>query len=157
VSDPWFSGWKAAHAEHLSTIVETFSPLPVLRAELADQEVVGLDRLRRFADRLYADTDPTAMLHEGEPLRVDRRGSRLVLSVQLPFAEADDLEVGRRHDELFLRVGAYRRAIVLPDSLRRRPVDGARMAGDRLEVTFGAAPGSTTGSPGPRAAAERRR
>ena len=33
-------------------------------------------------------------------------------------------------------VGPYRRGIVLPDSLKRRSVDAAKMVGDRLEVTF---------------------
>ncbi|MFN2606285.1 MAG: ArsA family ATPase [Acidimicrobiales bacterium] len=150
VTDPWFAAWKAAHAEHLATIVEGFAPLPVLRAELASEEVVGIERLRRFGAVLYDGVDPAAVLHEGEPLRIERRGTRHLLSLQLPFAEAADLDVGRRHDELFVRVGTYRRAIVLPDSLRRRPVDGARMVGDRLEVTFGAgraaAPASTAGT-----------
>lgn len=140
VTDPWFAAWKAAHAEHLATIVDGFAPLPVLRAELASEEVVGLERLRRFASVLYEGLDPTAVLHEGDPLRMERRGGRHLLSLQLPFVEAGDLEVSRRHDELFVRVGTYRRAIVLPDSLRRRPVDGARMVDDRLEVTFGASP-----------------
>ena len=151
VTDPWFAAWKAAHAEHLSTIVDGFAPLPVLRAELASEEVVGIDRLRRFAEVLYADADPTAILYEGEPLRIQRRGTRSVLSLQLPFAQADDLEVGRRHDELFVRVGTYRRAIVLPDSLRRRTVERAHMVDDRLEVTFGPitpAPSTTAGAAG---------
>ena len=36
-----------------------------------------------------------------------------------------------------VRVGPYRRAVVLPDSLRRREVAGARMVGDRVEITSG--------------------
>ena len=38
--------------------------------------------------------------------------------------------------ELLVRVGPYRRALVLPDSLKRRAVAGARMVNGRLEVTF---------------------
>ena len=59
-----------------------------------------------------------------------------MLSIQLPFTERDDLEVGRHDGELLVRVGPYRRALVLPDSLKRREVSGARMVGGRLEVTF---------------------
>jgi arsenite-transporting ATPase len=135
----------------MATIVDGFAPLPVLRAELAATEVVGLERLRRFAGSLYSGVDPAAVLHEGEPLRIERRGSRYLLSLELPFAQAADLDVGRRHDELFVKVGSYRRAIVLPDSLRRRSVDAARVVDNRLEVTFGAAPSAATaGAPGSR-------
>ena len=77
-----------------------------------------------------------AVLHQGEPLTVERRGDDLILSLELPFADHDDLDLGRVEDELLVRVGPYRRGIVLPDSLKRRTVSAAKMVGDRLEVTF---------------------
>ena len=67
---------------------------------------------------------------------MERRGTSSVLSVQLPFTERDDVELGRHDGELFVRVGPHRRALVLPDSLKRRQVAGARMVDGRLEVTF---------------------
>ncbi|MHB8669329.1 MAG: ArsA family ATPase, partial [Acidimicrobiales bacterium] len=136
VTDPWFKAWKETHAEHLESIEAGFAPLPVLRAELAAEELVGLERLRQFGEVLYGDTDPAAVLHDGDPIRVHRRGQRSVLSIDLPFAEHDDVEVSRDGAELLVRVGPYRRALVLPDSLRRRIVDGATWAGTRLEVGF---------------------
>jgi arsenite-transporting ATPase len=136
VTDPWFKAWKDTHAEHLTAIEEGFAPLPVLRAELAPEELVGVERLRAFADILYGDHDPAAVLHKGEPMRVERRDKDFILSIELPFADQDDLDLGRVEDELLVRVGPYRRSIVLPDSLKRRSVAGARMVGDRLEVTF---------------------
>lgn len=141
VTDPWFDAWKAAHACQLAAIEEGFAPVPVLRAELAREEPVGLDRLRALAGALYGDADPAAVLHAGDPMRLTRRNGHWVMSLALPFAERDDLEVGRRQGELFVRVGPWRRAIPLPDSLRRRTVAGARFAGERLEVTFGEAGG----------------
>ena len=136
VSDPWFDTWKARHAEHLSSIEEGFAPLPILRAELAADELVGLDPLRAFAEGLYGDLDPSAVLHPGEPMTVVRKGSGYELVLELPFADRDDLELGRRDDELLIRVGSHRRALVLPDSLRRRPVGAASLRDGRLRVTF---------------------
>jgi arsenite-transporting ATPase len=136
VTDPWFKSWKEAHAEHLATIEAGFAPLPVLRAELAADELVGADRLRDFADALYGDLDPTGILHRGESLEIAARGETLVLRLSLPFVDRDDLDVGRRDGELLIRVGPHRRAIMLPDSLRRREVVGAAMVSSWLEVTF---------------------
>jgi arsenite-transporting ATPase len=59
-----------------------------------------------------------------------------VLCLCLPFAERDELDIGRRDGELLVRVGPHRRAVMLPDSLRRRDVAGAAMAGSWLEVRF---------------------
>lgn len=136
VKDPWFNEWKARHVEHLTAIEEGFAPLPILRAELAADELVGVDALRGFAESLYGDLDPAGVLHPGEPMQVNRKGSGYELVLELPFAEKEDLELGRRDDELLIRVGSHRRALLLPDSLRRRPVGAASLKDGRLRVTF---------------------
>jgi arsenite/tail-anchored protein-transporting ATPase len=136
ISDPWFDRWKAVQAEHLTTIEEGFSPLPILPALLSPTELVGLEALRGFADELYGDIDPLGRLHEGEALRIERRGGRTTLVLELPFAAKDELELGRRGDELLVRVGPYRRAVLLPDSLRRRAVVDAALRRGRLRVSF---------------------
>jgi arsenite/tail-anchored protein-transporting ATPase len=136
VSDPWFERWKELHVEHLRTIEDGFAPLPVLRVELAPTELVGIDALRSFGDQIYGDLDAASRLHEGQPLRITRRAGRTTLSLELPFADRDDLELGRRGDELLVRVGPYRRAITLPDSLRSRAVVDASLKRGRLRVTF---------------------
>ena len=59
-----------------------------------------------------------------------------VLALARPAAVPVDYFEGRVEGELLVRVGPYRRGIVLPDSLKRREVGEARMVGDRLEVTF---------------------
>ncbi len=136
VDDPWFARWKELHADHLRAIEEAFAPVPVLRAELARDELVGVDALADFAARLFGDLDPTAVLYEDEPMALDREGDGFVLTLHLPFADHDDLELGRHGDELLVRVGPYRRAVLLPDSVRRRPVAGAVLRDGRLRVTF---------------------
>ena len=52
------------------------------------------------------------------------------------MAARTDVELGRRNGERLVAVGSHRRAVVLPESLRRRDVSGARMTDGRLEVEF---------------------
>jgi len=136
VSDPWFERWKELHTAHLRSIEDGFAPLPVLKGELAPQELVGLDALRGFAEEVYGDRDPASRLHLGQPLRITRRGARTTLTLELPFADREDLELGRRGDELLVRVGPYRRAVTLPDSLRGKRVTDASLRQGRLRVVF---------------------
>lgn len=148
VRDPWFAGWRDAQATQLRAVEEDFSPVAVLRAPLAPAEPVGPDALRSFADALYGDEDPTARFTLTEPLRARSDGSGAVLEVVLPFTASDDVDLGRRGDDLLVRVGPHRRAIHLPDSLRRRRVTGARVHDGRLVVSFAdPAPEQTTGGP----------
>lgn len=136
VTDPWFARWKQVQAEHLAEIHEAFAPLPILPVPLAPDEPVGLDKLRVLAGQVYGELDPTAVLHDGEPMTVTREDDGWLLTLELPFAARDDLEVGRHGDDLLVRVGPYRRCLLLPDSLRRRPISGARLVDGRLRVRF---------------------
>ena len=141
VQDPWFRSWKDTQRRHLADIEASFAPVPVLVSDLADHELVGAAHLSDFAAALYGLRDPAATLGHVEPLRVDAVGDARVLSLPLPFTDRADVELARSNGELFVAVGTHRRAIVLPDSLRRREVAGARVADGRLEVEFGP-PGS---------------
>ena len=136
VDDPWFDRWKVAHATHLRTIEDGFAPIPVLRAELEPEEPIGVVALSALAARLYGELDATAVLHRGESMRVETHdgGRRLVQA--LPFGTRDDLSLNRRDDELMVSVGPYRRAIVLPDSLRTRQVSSAHLTDGELVVEF---------------------
>jgi arsenite-transporting ATPase len=133
---PWLDQWKTTQSAHLEAIADAFAPLPVLTAELADRELVGIKDLNAFAKDLYGALDESGRLSHVEPLRVDAVGDSLVLSVHVPFTERDDVRLGRTDQELFVSVGPHRRALVLPDSLVRREVGKARFEGDRLEVEF---------------------
>ncbi len=144
VRDPWFQTWKDSQREQLESIEHAFAPVPVLVADLADHELVGIDHLSDFAGAVYGLRDPAARLGHGEQFRVDAVGDTLVLSMPLPFTDREDVELARSNGELLVAVGSHRRAMVLPDSLRRREVAGARVAAGRLEVEFaGGAPTET--------------
>ncbi len=136
IEDPWFAAWKQRHLEHLATIEEGFAPLPVLRASLAPHELVGIERLRDFGAALYGDDDPAAILADVEPLRMERVDDGDLLVIDLPFTDKDELALGRRRDELLVRVGPYRRAVLLPDSLRGRKVTDAALRDGALRVLF---------------------
>ena len=134
LDDPWFTQWRATQSAHLDVIADAFAPLPILEAELCNEEVVGMPALSLFAKNLYGEADVAARLSFIEPFRVDAWGDSLLLSVQLPFTDQDDVRLGRTGDELVLTVGPHRRALVLPDSLVRREVGSARFVDDRLVV-----------------------
>lgn len=136
VADPWFEAWREAQTEQLGFIEESFAPVPVLRAELAERDVVGLEALRRLGAALWAGRDPAERLLDGQPLRVESAGDDHVLVVDLPFAERGDLAVSRSGDELLVTLGPHRRSLVLPDALRHREVGGAVLRDGTLRVTF---------------------
>jgi arsenite-transporting ATPase len=136
VADPYFGKWKDIQREHLETVRESFQPVPILEARLFDREMVGLGLLAEMGEEVYGQRDPMDILYHDEPLRVRKRGSSYVLSLRLPFTEKGELELFRKADELYLRVGTYKRNLVLPHSLQRLEVQEASFVEDRLEIRF---------------------
>jgi len=137
IDDPYFGKWKEIQAHHLATVRESFEPVPILTARLFDREMVGVDLLRDMGEEVYGELDATAILHRDEPMRVRKRGTAYVLTLRLPFVEKTDLDVFRKGDELYIRVGTYKRNLVLPQTLQRLDVQEANFVEDRLEVRFG--------------------
>ena len=136
VEDPYFGKWKDIQAEHLAVVHESFHPIPILTARLFDREMVGMPLLAGLASEVYGDRDVTEILHREEPLRVRKRAGAYVLSIRLPFVERVDLNVFRKADELFVRIGSYKRNVILPQVLQRLEIQEAQFVEDRLEVRF---------------------
>jgi arsenite-transporting ATPase len=56
--------------------------------------------------------------------------------MRLPFVERGEFDVHRKADELYVRVGSYKRNLILPHALQRLDVKQARFVDDGLEVRF---------------------
>ena len=144
VTDPYFGKWKDIQAEHLATVHESFEPVPILEARLFDREMVGIPLLGEMADEVYGERDAASILYHDEPIRVRKRGTGYVLRMRLPFVSRDDMDIHRKGEELFVRVGSYKRNLILPQTLKRMTVREANFAGDHLEILFGREPRSAT-------------
>ncbi len=145
VEDPYFEKWKDIHAEHLRSVHESFEPVPILSARLFDREMVGLSLLDDMGSEVYSDRDVTEVLYRDDPIRVRRRSGGYVLVMRLPFASRDDMDIHRRGEELYIRVGTYKRSMILPQTLQRLEVRGANFVGDHLEIAFARSPSAEAG------------
>src|SRR5919108_5454277 len=136
VTDPYFGKWKDIQAEHLATVHESFEPVPILSARLFDREMVGIPLLEDMGHEVYGARRVVDVLFQDHPIRVRRRGRGYVLVMRLPFVSREDMDIHRRGDELYVRVGTYKRNLALPQTLQRLEVRGANFVGDQLEIAF---------------------
>jgi arsenite-transporting ATPase len=137
VTDPYFAQWKSVQTEHLETIRESFEPLPILTVPLYDREMVGLDLLDRLGADLYAERDPAEVFFRETPVSIDKAGAGYRMSMRLPFASRSELDLMRKGEDLYVRVGPYKRTMMLPAMLGRLEILDASFDGDVLNVTFG--------------------
>jgi arsenite-transporting ATPase len=135
--DPWTAGWVEAQAEQLAAVRRDVAPLPVLVSPYSGSEPVGLPALTALGEGLYGDTDPGAdATPAAELLGLERAPDGFVLSIALPLARRDDVDLARSGDELVVTVGGHRRVLALPSALKRCTVGGATLVDGRLRVRF---------------------
>ena len=131
----YFARWAEREDRALAEIEASF-PLPLLRAPLLEHEPIGTDALRALGRSLFGDVDPARLLTRARPIRLEKDGGRTRLLVDLPGAEAADVEVVGRGDELLVRVRDAQRRIALPASVAGRAIDSVRLAGGVLAIEF---------------------
>lgn len=149
LADHYFDIWKDAQAANLQLVHECFHPLPIFEIPLFDQEVTGVEMLRRMADTVFGANpvrsgagDPTNKYYVGKPQEIFRRNGEYVLSIPLPLAERESVNLHRSvYDELIVRIGNWKRSVALPTGLARLDVSGAKYEGDRLNILFAAPAG----------------
>ena len=132
----YWDGWKEAQAEHLQSIEERFSPLPILKVPLQKSEVVRIEALEEIGHHLYGADDPTRLLFEGKPMSIDRENSGYVLTLQLPFVARGDVSLMRSGDELVITIGNQRRNVLLPQVLLGQTLKAAKLDTGRLCIRF---------------------
>ena len=137
IQDKYFAAWKDIQQKYGHMIDDAFAPLPIYQVPLFDQEVVGLDMLRRMADSIYAQTDPSKILYQGRTQHIEKANGSYRLLLPLPFVRKEDIHLNRNGDELVISIGNFRRNLVLPRALSGLDIQRAKFEGDTLAVTFG--------------------
>ena len=136
-TDPFIQGWVTAQSAQLEGIRCDAAPLPVLVAPYCTAEPVGLAALVALGEELYGGQDPVGEVGPSVDLvQVAPTDAGFVLSLALPLARREDLDLARSGDELVVTVAGHRRVIALPSALRRCLVAGASLTEGRLAISF---------------------
>ena len=109
--------WKGIQQKYLGEIEQGFTPLPVKKLKMYEQEIVGLEALERFASDMYGDSDPSQLMFNEPPIKFERSGDIYEVQLKLMFANPVDIDVWVTGDELFVQIGNQRKIITLPISL----------------------------------------
>ena len=135
-TEPFLAGWAASQAEQLAAVRADAGGLPVLVSPYRASEPVGLADLTDLGQELYGGEDPAAGGDGDELVVVARTADGFELSLALPLARRDELQLSRSGDELVVTVAGHRRVLALPSALRRCLVAGAVLRDGRLHVRF---------------------
>ena len=134
VSDPYFEKWREAQERHLALIEESFSPVPVFKARLFDREMYGLEALAALAEDLFDDEDPLRVFFQGAAHDIVKSNGGYEVVLNLPLVDKKSVDLSKKGTELLIRIGGYKRNVLLPDSMVSLRAAGAKIEGDKLRV-----------------------
>jgi arsenite/tail-anchored protein-transporting ATPase len=145
----YFGEWHRRQGERLAEIETGFAPVPVLRARYFEEEVVGTRMLDRLGAELYAERDPSALLHTELAQEIEQREEGVTtMRFRVPFADRSEVSLKKVGSELVVAAGREKRTIILPPALARRSPSGAKLEDGSLEVSFSVDDGVLPTEPG---------
>jgi arsenite-transporting ATPase len=131
----YLTEWRKIQEKYLDTMANIF-PIPKKYVKLYQQEVYGLDLLRKVGEEIYGGEDPLTRYVQERPMRLFKKNGEYVLSLRVPFAKKEEIDIMKRGDELIIITKNWKRILFLPQVLSGKEAVGATFTDGRLEITF---------------------
>ncbi len=123
----YLRNWIEIQKKYVSEIESYFSPVPVFRVPLLEEEVFGTRRLEILSDIIYRDRDPAEVFFKEKPYEFIQEDGRYVIKIRAPFVKKESVSLLKGEDEIVVRVGNFKSHIMLPRKLRDLEPEGARI------------------------------
>ena len=136
VKDTYFKDWRESQRQYMEKAEEYFSPVPIFPVYLFKEEVLGYDRLRVLADQIYGEKNPLDRFYKEKAYSLKKKDGKYRLTMKLPFIMKEDVELNKFADELIVRVGSFKRHILLPRQVAASTSVKAKLEGQKLCVYF---------------------
>ncbi|NTW46714.1 MAG: TRC40/GET3/ArsA family transport-energizing ATPase [Chlorobaculum sp.] len=137
--DPYFQQWRAIQQKYIDQINNSFAPIPVAEVPLFNNEVVGLEMLRKVGEKVYGDENPLDIFFKEDPINISKiSDGHYKVRVKLPFMESMGLEpkIMKLGDDLTIRIGDYQKIVALPIFLAGMESTGASFDNGWLNIDF---------------------
>ena len=136
VGGSFFESWKKTQSQYIEQAERYFTNVPIWKAYLFNDQVLGLDGLKKLGNQLYSEVDPIAFYQNEKAYEFSKDGDQYKISLLLPFIEKDEIQLAKSNDEVVVQIGGFRQHIPLPRSLTDKQPSGARLVENRLVITF---------------------
>ncbi|HIQ30891.1 MAG TPA: ArsA family ATPase, partial [Aquifex aeolicus] len=119
--------WIDIQKKYIEEIEELFSPVPVFKVPLLEEEVFGEERLRTLAGLIYGDRDPAEVFFKDRPYEFVKEDGGFVIKIKAPFISKEKVSLLKGEDAVIVRVGNFKSHILLPRKLRNLEPAGAKI------------------------------
>lgn len=137
LADDYLKGWGNNQQKYMELAENYFYPLPIFMAPLYDNEILGYEKLLEFGEELYQGEDPTQVFFKQKPYQFSKEDGKRFVKLHLPFITKEEIDLSKIGDELIIKIGNFKKNIVLPKAYALLEPQGARLEEDHLLIDFG--------------------
>lgn len=136
IKDAYFQAWQENQKHYMELAEKYFSPIPIFPVNLFRSEILGYESLKSLARQIYGQSNPLDKFFAGQPYDLTKENGVYCLKLKIPFAGKDHVELNKVSDELIVRIGSFKKHLLLPRNVAASKSVKARMEEDYLTVCF---------------------
>lgn len=122
----------------LEKVQSNFFPIPCRKAELMDEELEGMENLKKHSFNIYSHDDPSQIFFQEKVYSIEGDNKSLNLKFKIPFLNSTKLDVKKTYDELIITMqhdrGILVNTIALPFVATGMDVISSRIDNNQLEI-----------------------
>lgn len=134
VDDGYFARWKETQNRYIKKTEQLFSPIPILKVPMLSDQVVGMAKLSKLSKEIYGSLSPEDILYADTPYIFRKVGEDYFLDIKIPFLTKKEVELSKRNEELIVRIGGFKRHVLLPRNIAARQPSGAKVERDKVVI-----------------------
>lgn len=136
LSDSYFEDWLDGQKRRLVEAKDYFNPIPIFSVNQFKGEIIGYNNLKQLSDQLYGKQNPLKRFFKEDPYELTKKDGGYRLKLKLPFIEKKDVELNKFIDELVVRIGGFKRHILLPRQVASLNSVKAKLEEQYLHIYF---------------------
>ena len=136
VNEPYFQNWRKTQKQYVREAEAYFQPVPIFPVDLFRGEILGFDNLKALGGKIYGKRSPLDRFFNGKPYELTKTDGKYQLKIKLPFIEKQDVALHKIADELIVRVGGFKRHVMLPRQVAALNSLSATLEGQYLWIHF---------------------
>jgi arsenite-transporting ATPase len=136
IKESYFKNWIEDQRRHCAAAENIFSPVPILPVNLFQGEILGYSKLKKLAQQIYGEKNPLQRFYKNAPYQLVKENGNYHLKLKLPFLSKKDVELNKYSDELIIRIGGFKRNILLPRQVASIEQVKAQLNGQVLDICF---------------------
>lgn len=137
LKEKYFDDWKESQRRYQKLAEEYFNPVPIFPVDLFQNEPLGKENLKKFGADIYGGHDPTEHFYRERPYEFLHKDGQFFVRIKLPFLTKEEVEINRLSEEMIIRIGGFKRHILLPRYVSNYKDVKAKMDGTYLNIIFG--------------------